>query len=1300
VSGSDGRLRRVLAVVALGAVGAVFLLRTERVGALVCDELRARVPEALGLSVTIERCALDPLRLSVEVHQLALVAEGAKTPVLAAERASVSLRGLFFGGVALQELRVVRPEIDLRLPEGEAVQPDDAPAACPLELLQRVRVGTLRIEDGRVRLRRGKQELRFEGVTVQASLGRREAELTLDARSGAATVAEGRSLRLGRLAVDARLETSGAQLEVQRADLSVEGITVGLSGQLEGLCDSAPQVTASGQVFVPIDALPRLGLSLPASSGQVWARLAVSGRLDALTARAELQSSQVAIGPYSPGDFSARLVLADQRLLLEDFATKSGDGELHVSGELQLTEGLPVKAKVDIRDASFAQVLARASVPGSWVEFPATVKGSVTGHLQPFPVLDGDMEFQTGPFSLTARAWDAPVAEGLTILAFSRSEGTFHFGFSKEGVTFQDVRLRVGAEGRTRVRGDVRLNPFDMAHFLSITVQGDQVDLADFGAISELPWAGVGTVSGSVHSSPGNVSVEAQMTLRDFELDGYSLGVAQGPIRYEGDTLSFPAIIAQKGQTQYFGDVALEFLPAGLHVRSTVQLPDGRVEDLVDLLADLSPMIQNLQAGALTGRVSALAALDSPASALEGVIAMQLRDVAALDRRLGAAEVITRFDRGQALVLEPCVFEGPLGRFSAGGRWAFAGPLSFQLAIDHGSFSELVDPAGVDAVPVAGVFSAHARVGGDTDTVQMDGWLSSPEVRWHDRVLGPSHLEGRLVGQDFTVFGTVFPGLKGTLSTKTRSDWPYQAALTVELDDLSPFLAASGQGISARVKGTVAASGPLLEWRKSTATAKLEALTVARGEVSASNTAPVELGYAAGGYEVRSLAMKGPTTEFDVEGRWGPLTVDLQSRGSVDLRLLSSLLPSVDRTQGRLDFVAAFTGLEKSPALAGSAQFSDVRFVVQGQDLQVKSLAGRADFSESRVLLQEVQGLLNDGRVRARGDVRLERLAVKAVELQVDLEEVTVQAQPDVPVTLSGGLLATTKNASVWQLQGALEVDRLRYTQPLTLESLVASARRGLQSDAAPEEWLKLDVDLTTGDDVRIDNNLARMRLNGKLKLGGTNVKPVLAGAIEAGQGAQAFFRGNTFSVSRGVLQLSGLSPTFDLSAQSQVREYLVSLKAFGRLENPEYTLSSEPALPETDLLSLLTIGVTSRERLSGQSGASLAAEALLSASGLDEQVQKFLQQSVGLKDQQVRLTTSFNEVTGTADPSVAWESKVLSDSLKIGVTQPVTGRGTKAQAEYRFNQRVSARLQWDNQNQNTSIGNPGLDLRFRFEWE
>jgi translocation and assembly module TamB len=351
--------------------------------------------------------------------------------------------------------------------------------------------------------------------------------------------------------------------------------------------------------------------------------------------------------------------------------------------------------------------------------------------------------------------------------------------------------------------------------------------------------------------------------------------------------------------------------------------------------------------------------------------------------------------------------------------------------------------------------------------------------------------------------------------------------------------------------------------------------------------------------------------------------------------------------------------------------------------------------------VQDVQGFLNDGSVRGRGDLRLDAAGLQHVELGLDLTEVSVPLRDELPGTFSGALLLAGKPGA-YQLGGTLELARLRYTQELTLESLIRDVRqpRLAAGTGKAVEWLKLDVGVELGNDVRLDNNLARARLVGKLKLGGTNVAPLLTGTVETDAGAQAFFRNNSYAIGRGQLVLSSFEPTFDLSAKSQVREYLVSVKAFGRLDDPNLSLSSEPALSEVDILSLLTLGFMAREKVSSGQATGLAAEALFAASGLDRTVNQFLNSTDVLKDQQVRISTTYNEFTGQAEPSVTWEAGVVSERFRVGITQPVTGRGTRAQVEYRFNDRVSAKGQWDNQIRDVGIGNPGVDLRFRFEWE
>lgn len=1292
--------RRALGVVALIAVGAVFLLRTDRAGELACGELRRRLPGLLGLDVEVGRCRLDPLGLGVALEQVAVSEPGAATPLVSADSAEVALRGLFPGYVSLQEISVVRPKVDVRVHGGDGKPAD----GCPLDALKRVRIGAVKVEQGRVRVELpGGQLVQLEGLDLDAKLGRRSAELDVQARSGSATV-QGRVWTLGRVRGDAALDLEGRELELRRFEANVEGVSATASGRVESLCDALPVLALNAQAWVPLDALPRLGVALPEPSGQVVGRVSMTGRADAPVVRAELVATQVALGHFHPGDFSVKGTWSGQTVTLDEFLTSSGDGEVRVSGELSLKEGLPVRARVETRDASFARILDRAGVPGSWVEFPATVRGTVSGRLLPVPALSGDIDFATGPFVLATHGWDTPKGKALDILRFKQSAGSFRLGVSGEGVSFDAVRVRVGADASTQVAGRVTLF-YDARRGLEVDVESQQIDLSDFGAIAELPWSGVGTararIAGPMLPGSNGVVVDAQTTLRDFKLWGYSLGVVQSPLKYQGDTLSLPAIVAQKGQTQYFGDVALIFREPGLHARATVQLPDGRVEDMVDLLADLSPTMENLQDGVLTGRVSGLAAVDSPVSELTGVIATHVRDVRYYGRHLGEANLITRFDAGKALVLEPALFTGRLGRFSAAGRWEFAGPLDFDMGIAGGSLAELIDPGGVDAVPVGGPFTAQAKVGGHVDHMLVDGWLDSPDATWKGKSLGKGRLVAKVVGRDVDVTGPVFQGLTGQVRFKMKGDWPYGGEFQVDLTDLTPFLPPSAAQLAVALAGKVNVAGLLLDWRQSHAQVRLEKLALARGDFQVANVGPVELGWNAGAVDVRRLNLKGQTSELVAEGTWGPTVVDLKSRGALDLSILSSFLSSLDRTQGQLSFTAAFSGPVTDPALVGNAEFGDVRFAWKGQDVQVRALGGRANFSESRVLLQDVQGFLNDGTVRVRGDARLSGLDLSTLELQFDLDGVTLRVQPEVPVTLSGGLLLASRKKGVYQLSGALDVDRFLYTRQLSLEDLLAAARdRGVPSDEKPEEWLRYDVDVSAAGDVRLDNNLVRAKLLGKLRLTGTNVKPVIIGAIETAEGAQAFFRNNTYRISRGLLQFNGLWPTFDLSAQATVRDYLVNVKAFGRFDDPKLSLTSEPFLPDGDIISLLTIGVTSRERVTSDTATSLAAEALLSASGLDQQVQRFLSQSVGLKDQQVRFTTSFNEATGTSEPAVAWEAKVLDENLKVGVTQPVTGRGTRAQAEYRINQRVSARAQWDNQNQNTTIGNPGLDLRFLFEWE
>jgi translocation and assembly module TamB len=1291
------RKRRVVftALALLLFIG-ITALRSERAGEWVCAQVRTRAPGVVGQPVRIERCQIDPLSVGFEVQGIEVGPE--VNPMLKAQEASVALGGFFFGGISIDRISITKPVVEMVVPESD----DTAGPTCAFDQLRRIRIGHLDVQAATVRLRFPEGRwVAFDNLDVHASVGRKTTEVEASfGRGSLAVAASAQRWALGRGAVEATVDVKEQLVEFQKAEGSLEGVSLSGSAELRELC-RAPHLEANGQVFVPLDALARLGIELPDPRGQLWGRVSVSGLLAQPSVRAELRASDVAIGPFSPQEFAVKASLDENRVVLEEFVSPVGSGEVRVSGELTLTQGFPFRAKVNTQDVSLAQVLERASVAGSWVDFPATVTAELSGQLAPSVSVTGPVEFKTGRFLLASRAYDAPKTVGSDILAFESSKGTFVLEVTPQAVTFGQVNLAVGPQARTRATGTVILS-IERDLELDIEAVASSIDLADFGSIAGLPWDGTGSAEVGVHGPAGRVVVSGQTSLRDFKFDGYSLGVVQAPIRFEGDSLRFEGAVAQKGRTQLFGDVVLDFLEPELMTRASVQLPDGRLEDIVDLLVDLSPMLQNLQE-VLTGRVSMVAAVDAPARELTGLLAVRMSEVEYFERRLGSANLILRFDHGEALVLEPTVFDGPVGRIAADGRWSFSGPLDYRVTLERGSLAEVVDPRDARKWGLEGVLRGSFTVGGTTDLYRVDGTLESEQLKLRGKSLGPARLSLGAVGRQLTMTGQVMSGVHAEVAVKAQDLWPYESRLEIDLPDASPLLPDNLKGLSVSVGGVLTATGPMREFEKTRAQARVERLSIARGEVSATNVGLVELGWNAGALEVQRFAMKGETTEVSAQGSWGPSRVDLRTQGSLDLRLLSTLVTNVERTAGRLDFTASFGGPVTAPTVLGNAALTDARLSLKGYDATVRSLSGRADFSESRIVIQDVNAFVNDGRVKARGDVQLDKLSVGSMALQFDVEDVTTRLRPTIPATLTGSvLLAVRRGSPLYQLSGGLEIAKLRYTDPLTIEALIENARRGsVPVEDEPNEWVRFDVDLSLGNEVRIDNGGTRARFGGKLKLTGTNAKPVLVGTVEALEGAQATFRGNVFNVNRGVLQFNGLWPTFDFSAQTLVREFLVNVKAFGRLDDPKVSLTAQPALTEADVLSLLTFGVTSRERLTISSGLGMASEVFFSATGLDRQVQKFLPQGVGpFKEQQVRLTTTFNESSGTAEPSVNWESKFLFDNLKLGVTQPVAGRGTKAQAEWRFNQGVSVRGQWDNNNLNTNLGNPGVDLRFRFEWE
>jgi translocation and assembly module TamB len=1308
------RRRWLKALIFLLAVlgGSMILLNSRFAWEQGCALARRELPSILGMKVGIGRCELDPLSQTVRLYDVSAAAPGGEVgPSFAARLVEVRISSLrpFFGDADIDFVRVSRPRIDWTLEIGEPA-PASRARACPLDALSRIHVGSLEVTDGAFRAHfPDGREIQLDGLNVGWLEKRGTAQIEVAGQSGSAVAVAGKELPISGLRLSALLSLRERWLQVSRAEMDAGGARLSIGGRIEELC--RPKLKLDAKLVLPLQTLGQAGLVGEGAEGAVAVRAGISGSPSSPVLSAKISGDKTTIGQFHPGTWEARVLLSAGELKLEELLLRAGPGTAKISGSVKLQKSLPARLKADIEGVEFGRVLEMAGLQGAWVDFFATGKVNVAGHLLPAVHLSGEADLKADRFVLASQAFDAPPRAAATILRFDQGRVSLNVRFLSDKVEMQHVLIEAG---KTRVSADATLH-YHSGRGLHITASANPLVLSDFRRVAGFDANGVGAAEVEISGPFADVRLESTTTFRDLDFWYFSLGAVQGKVRYQKKVLTFAGLSGQKGKTPYTAAGELRFGPS-LYAAWDVLVPNGRTEDMIDAIVALHPSIELFQ-GVSSGRISGSVHIASPVSQLTGSIVVSLADTRYYGRRLGDGKLALRFVDGESMVLDEASLSGPFANLSGSGTYRFDGPLELRFRGDNLSLAELVGVDRARKLSLAGSATLVGKVAGDATTPEVTAYLHAPLVNLGERGSGEAHLEARVLGRQLEVWGRPFSDTRASARIALKEPYPFDASLTLALEEIRPLLppGAVAQGLSGALEGAVKVKGNLADASSLDLSARIEKLRLSRGDFAGENDEPISFAYRRGRFELDTVTFRGPNTELTFGGWAGPAQVDARLSGSLDVRLLESFIPALDRSGGRLEISATATGAIGDPAILGSAEMRDIRVSLRDFPASLKGVSGKLEFSEARLVLQDVRGGLNDGRVLLRGSLGFQRLAVASYELMLQLDEVGFRPRESLPLTLSGELNLVGKPQALL-LSGDLDVLKLRYDQPLAIENFLTQIGGGARSpfwSEKKEEWLSFDVGVHAKGDVRVDNNLARAKLAGDVRLTGTNAQPGLLGTIQALQGSQAFFRGNQFAIRQGVLEFRdrrSIDALFDLQAETQVREYLVRLHGFGRPSDPKLILSAEPELSEGDILSLLTLGITSRDKSNtAATSAGLAAEALFTASGLDRQVQRFLPPNPVLRDFAVRISTSYNEASFLVEPNWQFESKFLTEQLKLRYTQPFSGRGRKAQAEYVFDNRISAQAQWDDADSYyssfgtgnlSSLGNLGLSLKLHWEVE
>jgi translocation and assembly module TamB len=1298
----------LLAILTVLVIATTLVLRTRWAGDRICGLATARLSEAAKQPIVLQGCRIEPLALELRTDALRIGPEG--SPLLVADAAAVRLAPVQSLGAKLvvDRVRLVRPRLVVPAPAPGARR---SPVDCPGPVASRLEVRALEIEDGGLDLGLAAGRLRVEGLTVHGTPGGVRETLRALARgapasrlrivAGAASF-EGarRQVAFGRIAAEAEVAADLSRAALVSSETTWQGVQLSAFGPIGDPC--SPDLDLAVRATGPI---PRI-IDLAGAPDEHWtgegdAVLRIEGRPGHLSLSGDARVARAARGKLELGDGRGRFRYEGGKIHVEGIEVTAATGRATGKATVALERGLPARFDIAVDGVDVGEVLSRVSVKGAWVSARLDGTVSVTGTMAPID-LAGTISTQVTGLRSLHRSWELAEPGEPAYLDLPRGRVDAKVHLTPTRVRFEGMEVTAG-RGRVAMEADVGLGNDSgfMMRYAGVA------DLDVLGHVAQIPWAGLMSAQGTIGAIPyGHLKAAARVQVDGFRFLDVKLGRATADVTFSDMVMRLGSVQGEYAQTRYAGEAALDMHRAPVQILSSRWEARGRVHDLCDAVMDWLPKAR-LAKEALDGDVELAATAVGKAAAPDGTFDLRLGVGTFYGRRFESGRIEGRMRAGTEAFFERAEIKREQGWLRARGTWGFLAPFPWGIDVTWAGV-----PMGAVDLP------GGTWTGSSSGSARLDGSWADPRIRFSgsgDAVgidgarLGAVQVGGTLDGPKLVLTGSA-DGLRFAAEARTDGRQPFDARADVALEDAERLLPGVVPALRLRAAGTVRARGELADPAASRVALELDAASLAYHDFKVETDGRLVAEYDRRVVTLKPLKLKGLETELSVSGGIGADgQLDFDAEGRLDLRLTGGVFAQARAPVGKLDLLAHVAGPVGAPVLIGTGRLEGAGFTVRSAPVTFTGVTGDLAFSQNRVIFDRLDGAANGGRARARGEIELRRLLPVAFRVEGEADQVPVAMPSYLPAVVSGRLeLAGRPEAMA--MTGRLHVLRARYTQNVDMERSLVEFRRRLTAPKAYDkegERLRMEVQLVIDGDARVENDLLRGTMRGEVTVTGTAAAMGFIGAVSFTEGTRAFFRGNEFDLTHAVVDFTErdrLSMNLDVHGQAQVRDYEVFMHLFGPFADPQLALTSTPALSQPDIVTLLSLGFTTREAVAGTgvqgAATAAAAQALMSASGLDEQVRRFLPRGGAIRDASVRITSAYSEGSGQVEPRAEFESWLWRDKLRLRYQAPLSGaRGQRAQAEFRLGRHTALQYQWDNDNPDVPAGDHGIDLKLRWEW-
>ncbi len=428
-------------------------------------------------------------------------------------------------------------------------------------------------------------------------------------------------------------------------------------------------------------------------------------------------------------------------------------------------------------------------------------------------------------------------------------------------------------------------------------------------------------------------------------------------------------------------------------------------------------------------------------------------------------------------------------------------------------------------------------------------------------------------------------------------------------------------------------------------------------------------------------AFKGDATSVDATinaGRGASLTLrgtaplnatgalSLAAQGRVDAALANTMLAvNGQRLTGAVAVDMRAEGTPAAPRLSGSATLSNGSFTDALQGVRLTEMRARLAANGDNLTIEGASARTpNGGTISASGQVKVDPAAgfPGTIRIQGNRAQLVssglVTAVAGLDLDISGPLaqrpriggridVASLEVSVPDRLPASLRpVDGVRHVNAKgTAAARLAAARkaqkaRGRNGRAAPAFDAALAFTVSAPNRVFIRGRGIDAELGGAIRVGGTLAAPVLDGGFELRRGRLSVLT-QRLDFSRGRLTFAGgLIPELDFVAETRAADVTAKVIVSGPADQPAFAFTSEPQLPQDEVLSRLLFARASGS-LSPFQAVQLAQAAAQFAGGGGDDTFERLRKSLGVDNLDIQM--------GEGGPTVG-ASRYISDNVSVGV--------------------------------------------------